>query len=951
MFKKVMSRFIDLYLKNYIVSISVVLAVFLFFLYSAFKLSINSNQLDLLPESMPQIQEARKITEMVGGTGYMVLGLKIAEKDEGDRLMAKAVDLKVSGYDEKSEVILKEAKEFEKGKIDIYKTRATKLKEASERLYTELKKLNEVRFIQHRFSLDFIQNHILYFMETEDLKEGIKRVSIKRDEMIEKANPFYIDLGQRNYKLDLTGIQKKYTMIGKQQIVDEYLVSPDYKMLIMLVKPDFSLDEIERSRQLTEKVRTLGENMHLEKEGIELGFTGAYIQYVDAYDSVQNSLRPTITLSTIGIIIVLLIFLRKKRMILILITSLIAGEVFAFGITYFVIGKLNIITAIFGGVLGGLGIDFGIHYSYRFREEYWKHEDLLLASKEAILNTGLGIFVSAVSQAAGFAVLTFSEFRGFSEFGLISAYGLLVMAAMMIFLTPLLIVVWARLNPGFLEYMKIRGSEDKEARVEYSWLNFHKLARIVFPIAVVLFSIGLILAPKVGFDDDYRHMLEADLPSEKLKQEINFRYDVSSDPLVIETDSLDDARSLWEYLEPLPPEMKEWIAQTVSIYSFVPDSVRQIENQKLIDGFRRNSTLVKYSLLPDDLKPYWSSYQNIISQKPFQMDELPDYLKDQFHEIPASPKKGWITLIYPDVGRINRAEDVETLDRLIGQVTFPVVGRGTIRRLAFESPEYAARHHLKITGSNEKRDVQGMSLSEREINGVLALANAIDEKDLVSMNFSRSVIQEIITKRPFHSLDQMQATKITRLTTGQTILISKFIQIVKKEAVFILTGTITLVVTLLYFSLRGLRKTIIALSPLIISLGISTIFMTLFNIKLNYFNFALIPIIIGSGIDNGVFILDRYLENGSISHALHTTGRAVVASSLTNIVGWGSLIISAHPGIRSMGVMSFAGLITVLIVSVTVTPAILQFSTEGKLPWLLKVLTPEQVKENESAEH
>lgn len=939
--KSILARFIHYYLTHYILSGIVLTVIFAASVYGALQLRINSNQLELLPDSLPQIQEARKITEMVGGTGYVILTLRHKERDEADALMDKAVDLKVTGHDVEADELVEKIKKMEEETKDAYIEKLPVLKKAADQLFDVISKEEDVRYIQHKFQLEFIQDRILYFWETPDLKEAIRRLSIKRNELIEKANPFYIDLGQAEYNLDLTDLLSKYTKIGKQQIVDEYLVSPDRKMLIMLIKPKFSLDEIEKSREFGEKVKGMVAELGLENEGVEVGFTGAYIQFVDAYDSVKDSLQPTMALSFAGITLVLLVFIRRKRLILGLMLSLIYSIVLTFGLTELVIGQLNIITAIFGGILAGLGIDFGIHFIFRFREEYWISGNLEEATRDAILHTGAAIWYSASTTAAAFGVLIFSSFKGFSEFGMISAYGIILTALAQLFVTPLIFKLISVIYPSFLDDLKQRPDEKEAAKNEMNWFNFAKFSRIALPVYGVLVLAGIYFGLGARFDDDYRNMLEADLPSEKLKQVVQYRYEMSGDPMGVILDSEEDVYALWQHLVPMDGEMKDWIAQVASVYSFVPNPVQQLENYKLIRRFRAESSQVKMALVPKEYRPYYPQYIKVTNQKPFRFDAVPEYLKDQFRNIPESSHKGWLLLIYPDVSKLNKAEDVETLDRLVGFIDYPVIGREVIERIAYEVPTWSKQKRIQITGSHKKEMVERMELSPYEVEGILKIVNTMDKKEMIQrFDFFPSVVDTILEGRPFDSIASLQAKKKTAMTTGPKILISKFIQIVKSQAQGLIVATFAFVVLILVISFRSFRSTFIALSPLVVGMSIHLGLIAILDIKLNYFNTVVFPIIIGYGLDNGIFIYHRFLENKSVSHAIFTTGQAVIASSLTTLAGWGSLAYADHPGIRSMGLMALVGLTTVMVVSLTFMPALLQMSAENRFKFFLGVPDP-----------
>jgi predicted RND superfamily exporter protein len=110
--------------------------------------------------------------------------------------------------------------------------------------------------------------------------------------------------------------------------------------------------------------------------------------------------------------------------------------------------------------------------------------------------------------------------------------------------------------------------------------------------------------------------------------------------------------------------------------------------------------------------------------------------------------------------------------------------------------------------------------------------------------------------------------------------------------------------------------------------------MYLFDIRLNLYNMVAFPTMIGMGIDNGVHIYHRYREEGrhSLRLVLRTTGIALLATSLTTMVGFSGLIPANHPALVSIGTLSLIGLGCCFITAVTLLPAILQLGEKKSRP-------------------
>lgn len=101
--------------------------------------------------------------------------------------------------------------------------------------------------------------------------------------------------------------------------------------------------------------------------------------------------------------------------------------------------------------------------------------------------------------------------------------------------------------------------------------------------------------------------------------------------------------------------------------------------------------------------------------------------------------------------------------------------------------------------------------------------------------------------------------------------------------------------------------------------------MYLLAIKFTLMNLIVLPIIIGIGIDSSIHIYNRYLENGrnSIFYAVRHSGRAVLASTITSAIGFGSLLVAHNGGLRSIGIAAIIGLVTCIFSTVLALPTLI----------------------------
>lgn len=99
--------------------------------------------------------------------------------------------------------------------------------------------------------------------------------------------------------------------------------------------------------------------------------------------------------------------------------------------------------------------------------------------------------------------------------------------------------------------------------------------------------------------------------------------------------------------------------------------------------------------------------------------------------------------------------------------------------------------------------------------------------------------------------------------------------------------------------------------------------------KLNFLNFVAFPITFGNGADYGINVMRRFEQERSgeardaVSKAIERTGGAVSLCSLTTIIGYSSLYISANFAIKSFGLAMAVSEITCLLAAVLTMPAVL----------------------------
>jgi predicted RND superfamily exporter protein len=108
--------------------------------------------------------------------------------------------------------------------------------------------------------------------------------------------------------------------------------------------------------------------------------------------------------------------------------------------------ELNVVTAMLSSIMIGVGVDYTVHFLWRYRDERRSGQDAEQAARLALTTVGRGIVFNALAVVLGFSVLAFSNFLPVQYFGFLVVVSISVcMLAAMVLMPPLM--VW--LDPRF----------------------------------------------------------------------------------------------------------------------------------------------------------------------------------------------------------------------------------------------------------------------------------------------------------------------------------------------------------------------------------------------------------------------------------------------------------------------------------------------------------------------
>ena len=139
-----------------------------------------------------------------------------------------------------------------------------------------------------------------------------------------------------------------------------------------------------------------------------------------------------------------------------------------------------------------------------------------------------------------------------------------------------------------------------------------------------------------------------------------------------------------------------------------------------------------------------------------------------------------------------------------------------------------------------------------------------------------------------------------------------------------------LVLLLVVAAFRDWRLSLFALAPTAIGLIWTAGILALVGVQLDLFAAFAVVTLLGIGVDYGVHLVHRHQERGDAAAATAELAPVILVAAIITIVGYGTLVTSSYPPLRSIGLVSVVSVLALAAASVLVLPALLLPSTVTK---------------------
>jgi hopanoid biosynthesis associated RND transporter like protein HpnN len=636
------------------------------------------------------------------------------------------------------------------------------------------------------------------------------------------------------------------------------------------IRPVLDYGALEPGRKSTEAIRQAVADLKLDAlYQARVRLTGPVPIQDEEFGTLKENAALNATASLVVVLIILWLALKSPKIILAVFISIFVGLLLAAALGLRLVGTFNPISIAFAVLFVGIGIDFGIQFSVRYRAERHENDDLTFALVNTAKHVGVPLTLAAAATAAGFLSFLPTDYGGFSELAEIAGIGMIVAYLTSVSLLPALLKVLD--PPGEKEPIGYRFLAPIDRFSER-----HRIPIVIGTIAIVVGGIPLLYFLQF----DFNPMNLRNPKAESIATYLDLRSDPATGASAIDVlaPSLPEAEQMADRLSRVPE-----VSRVMTLASFVPGDQE-----------------TKLKLIQEAASALGSTLSQALRAPPSDED---------------------------NIAALNRQSDA--LAQAAGASDGP--GADAARRLAalmmrLASADPAMRRRAELIFASSLKTsldalrnlLQAAPITTENIPPAFAREwISPDGRARVQVNPRGDPNDNEVLRQFAEAVLAVEPTAsggpISILQSGRTV-ITAFMQ-----AGFMALISISVI---LWIVLRRLSDVMMTLLPLILAGMVTLEICVLIGLKLNFANIIALPLLLGVGVAFKIYYIVAW-RAGQTGLLQSSLTRAVIFSALTTATAFGSLWLSSHPGTSSMGKLLALTLLCTLFAAVLFQPLLM----------------------------
>jgi hopanoid biosynthesis associated RND transporter like protein HpnN len=644
---------------------------------------------------------------------------------------------------------------------------------------------------------------------------------------------------------------------------------PEELRRIVEIWPVLDYSALEPGAVATAAIRAAADKAKLASDfQSTLRLTGPVVISDDEFATLREGALRNGVITAAIVLLILWLALRSVRIVAAVAVTVGVGLAVASALGLMLVGALNPLSVAFAVLFVGLGADFAIQFSVRYRVERHENDDLRGALVRAAGWVGAPLTLAAAAAAAGFLSFLPTSYSGLAQLGLISGCGMVVAYVASMTLLPALLRAFQpppeRKPLGFAAL----------APADH-FLHRHRAAVVVTTLFVALAGLPSLMQLHFDFNPLSLRSQNSEPVATLLLLSKDPTFDVNAAQVLVPPA---EVASVSKQLSALPQ-----VAHVRSLESFIPAD----QDEKLRSIRAAASTLNPQLTAPRTAAP--SDAENVAALRTAAKALLDTAGQDSGTGAQAARRLA---------ADLNRLADATAALRERAQAAF-------VRPL--ETDLQALRRSLQaqpVTRASLPADLVRAWTAPDGRTRVEA-APAGDPND--SQNLRRFALA-VLAAQPTATGQAVETYE-----WGEAIIVA-FIQ----AGVWALCS----IAILLFVVLRRIRDVLLTLVPLLVAGAVTLEICALTGFALNYANIIALPVLLGIGVAFKIYYVTAW-RRGETNFLESALTRAVLFSALMTATAFGSLWLSAHPGTSSMGKLLALSLLCTLASAALFQPALM----------------------------
>jgi len=656
-----------------------------------------------------------------------------------------------------------------------------------------------------------------------------------------------------------------------QDLVQGTASKPDQLLRFLIIRAVLDYSALEPGQRASTAIREAAQDLDFAgKYQARLRLTGPVPLEDEEFATIKENAGLNATVTIAVVLFILWMALRWWRIIAAVFINLAVGLTITGAVGLLMVGTLNLMSVYFAVLFVGLGVDFGIQFSVRYRAERYELDDLHAALVQSGRRAGAPLTLAALATAAGFLSFLPTAYKGVSELGLIAGVGMLIAFATSVTLLPALLALFKPPSePHQLGYAVLAPVD----RV----LDRHRMPVLIGTVLVVV--AGLPLLHWLRFDFNPMNLRSPKVESVATYLDLKNNPNSGANDIQLLAPTLAAADQDAVKLRALPE-----VARVTTLSTFVPD--QQPEKLKLVADAAKALDPV---LNPPTLAAPPTDAQNVA-----MIVSTVNALK-----VLSGDAKG------PGADAARRLAAAMTA---LGKAGPSVRQRAEV---AFVQPLRVALDHLRSLFKAQAVSLatlppsmihQWMTVDGQARVDIAPKGDTANNAVLERFANAVQAAEPDAAEGPISILEARRTVLVAFSEAGACALISIFI--------------------ILWITLRRFGDVLLTLVPLLMAVVVTLELCVIVDLPLNFANIIALPLLLGVGVAFKIYYIMAWRE-GQTNLLQSVLTRAVTFSALTTATAFGSLWFSSHPGTSSMGKLLAISLLTTMAAAALFQPILM----------------------------